>query len=244
MKRNTHTDVPTGWGQDSLTLYLDNCQKNHLATFANKRSEVIDLTTIDGLFRKLIDNAVDPKPFQPMGFLLRAHSAFLTAVGTVMAGQVYEAQALLRVCLEQGAYSHFIRDDQARWELWMNRHDSAKAKQKVRDEFKHGKICANMKKDAPKLEKIYSGLYDQVIDYGAHPNERGASLSSGMKDTIDGGISYTTTYLHGDGLQLDFGLKTTAQVGIWVLSIAQIIYPTRMQATGIQYELEDISKRF
>lgn len=244
MKRNTHQELPTGWGKDSLTQYLDNCRKHHLATFANKRSEVIDLTAIDGLFRKLLVNAVDPKPFLPMDFLMRAHSAFLTAVGTVMAGQVYEAQALLRVCLEQGAYSHYIGDDQARWELWMNRHDSSKAKQKVRKEFTHGKICANIKEAAPKLGSVYSELYDRVIDYGAHPNERGASLSSNMKDTVDGGRSYTTTYLHGDGLQLDFGLKTTAQVGIWVLSIAQVIYPTRMQATGIQYELEDISKRF
>lgn len=31
-----------------------------------------------------------------------------------MAGQVYEAQALLRVSLEQGAYAHYIGDDQKR----------------------------------------------------------------------------------------------------------------------------------
>lgn len=239
-----HPATPTGWGQDPFTRYLDTCRANQLATFANKRSAVIDLTTIDGMFRKLIDGAVNPKPFLPMGFLGRAHSAFLAAAGAVMAGQVYEAQAQLRVCLEQGAYAHYIGDDQARWERWMNRHDSPAAKQAVRDEFTHGNICRHIKAAAPELGGIYSELYDRVIDYGAHPNERGSSLSSMMEETEDGGRRFSTICLHGDGLQMDVGLKTTAQTGLWVLGIAQELYPLRVQATGVKYELEVILKRF
>lgn len=239
-----HPATPAGWGQDPLTQYLDKCRTNQLATFANKRSAVIDLTTIDEMFRKLIDGAVNPKPFLQMSFLGRAHSAFLAAAGAVMAGQIYEAQAQLRVCLEQGAYAHYIGEDQARWELWMNRHDSPAARKAVRDEFTHGKICRHIKAAAPELGDIYSILYDRVIDYGAHPNERGSSLSSMMEDTEDGGRRFSTIYLHGDGLQMNVGLKTAAQVGLWVLRIAQELYPTRVQATGIQYQLEDILKRF
>ena len=89
-----HPETPAGWGQDPFTQYLDALRANQLATFANKRSAAIDLTTIDGMFRKLIDGAVNPKPFLPMGFLGRAHSAFLAAAGAIMAGQIYEAQAL------------------------------------------------------------------------------------------------------------------------------------------------------
>ena len=44
------------------------------ATFANKRSEVIGYA-IDGMFRKLLDEALDPRPIVPMGFILRAHPA-------------------------------------------------------------------------------------------------------------------------------------------------------------------------
>ena len=126
----------------------------------------------------------------------------------------------------------------------MNWHDSPESKKKVRNEFTHGNICANIKAATPKLAEIYSELYDRVIDYGAHPNERGASLNSMMEDTMDGGKRYSTVYLQDDGLPLDFGLKTAIQVGIWVLKIAQVIYPLRFQAMGISYQLEDISKRF
>ena len=103
MNRPSCNAPPNGWGQDSFTQYLENCRNNQFGTFANKRDAVIDLTTIDKMFRKLLDEAVNPKPLLPMDFLRRAHSAFLAASGAVMAGQVYESQALLRVCLEQGA---------------------------------------------------------------------------------------------------------------------------------------------
>ena len=236
--------TPPGWGNDPLTRYLDDARGNQFATFANKRSEVIDLIAIDGMFRKLLDGALNPRPFVPMTFLLRAHSAYLSAVGAVMAGQAYEAQALLRVCLEQGAYAHYIGDDKTRYELWMNRHDSPAAMKAVRDEFTHGKVSRQITDADAKLGGIYKTLYDRTIDYGAHPNEMGTSLSSKTVDMEDGGKQFLTIYLHGEGLLLDYGLKSAAQVGLWVLRIAQAIYPARVQAVGIQYQLADMFKRF
>ena len=235
---------PTGWGNDPLTGYLDQYRDNQLATFANKRSVVIDLTTIDNLFRKLVDGAVNPDPIYPMNFLGRAHSAFLASAGAAMACQVYESQTLLRVCLEQGAYAFYIGNNTDRWKLWMGRHDSKESKQKVRDEFMYGKIRNYLTDKFPILGKNYSELYDRVIDYGAHPNERGASLSSMSEVIEDGGQRFSAIYLHEDGLALDLCLKTTAQIGILVLLIAQEIYPARFQATGIKYQLKDIAARY
>ena len=54
--------APTGWGKDPLTQYIDNSHGNQWATFANKRSEVIDLITIDGMFRRLVGDSVNPTP--------------------------------------------------------------------------------------------------------------------------------------------------------------------------------------
>jgi hypothetical protein len=244
MSKNLKPPLPIGWGNDSLTQFLDTCRENQVATFATKRSEAIDLTTIDGMFRQLLDGAINPKPILPVGFLLRAHAAYLAAVGAAMAGQLYELQALLRVCLEQGGYAHFIGNDQQRWERWMGRHDSPDATRAVRKEFQHVKIVEHLKAANAEIGRVYSELYDRAIEYGAHPNERGTSLSSTIEDIEDGGKRFNTVYLHGDGFMLDFALRTTAQVGICVLRIAQIIYPSRMQATGVQFKLETISKRF
>lgn len=238
--------TPPGWGNDPVTLYLDARRGNQHATLSNKRSQVIDLVAIDGMFRKLLDGAIDPDPFLPMGFLHRAHSAYLTAVDAVMAGQLHELHALLRVCLEQASYGHFIGNDQALWERWMDRYEPRTRSQqdKWRKQFSHGNIARKLKAADARLGDIYTELYEQTIDYGAHPNERGMSLNSDIADLPDGGKEFKTLYLHRDGPMLDFGLKTTARVGLCVLRIAQMIYPTRIRAIGIQHQLNDMCKRF
>lgn len=238
--------LPHAWGKDPVTQYLDTCRANQLATFANKRPQVIDLIAIDGMFRKLLENAINPKPLLPMEFLLRAHSAYLTAVGAVMAGQLHEVQALLRGCLEQAAYGHFVGDNQARWERWMSRHAQLTRSQqdKWRKEFTHGKVSGHLTAADATLGGIYTELYERTIDYGGHPNERGASMGSMIAELPDGGKQLKTVYLHGDGLMLDFCLKTIAQVGLCVLRIAREIYPSRVQAVGIQYQLDDMCKRY
>lgn len=237
---------PPGWGNDSLTQYLENCRANQWATFANKRSEVIDISTIDGMFRKLLVGAVNPKPLLPAGFLFRSHSAYLSACGAVMAGQLHEAWALLRVCLEQGGYAHYIGDDAQRWERWMSRHDACNRTQqdKWKKEFAHGRVLHNIKTADAALWGAYKKLYEWTIDYGAHPNERGASMGTILEEMDDGRRRFNTVYLHDNGCYLDFLLRATAQVGICVLRIAQVIYPTRSQATGVQFELEIIARRF
>jgi len=163
-----------------------------------------------------------------------------------MAGRMYELQSLLRVCLEQGSYAHYLGGDGERWERWMSRHDSHSPTQqdKWRKEFAIRKIIRNLKAADENLANMVTELYDQTIDYGAHPNERGMSMSSAIEDLPDRGKQYLTHYLQGDGLMLDFSLKSTAQVGLTVLRIAQVIYPTRMRALGIQYQLDDMCKRF
>ena len=126
----------------------------------------------------------------------------------------------------------------------MNRHDSPDAKRAVRREFQHADISKHLTAAAPALGHAYEELYDRLIDYGAHPNERGTSLSSAMENTEDGGMRFNTIYLHNDEVMLNMALRTTAQVGICVLRIAQIIYPWRTQATGVKFQLETIAQRF
>ena len=181
-----------------------------------------------------------------MGFLLRSHAAYLAAVSAVMAGQLHELQALLRVCLEQAGYGHFIGGDQARWERWMNRHEPSTRSQKEKwaKEFTNGNVSRTLQKSDAKLASIYKMLYDRTIDYGGHPNERGASLNSSIEHLPEGGYQWSTVYLHEDVLMLDYCIKATAQVGICSLRIAQSIYPARSQAAGVSYQLNDICQRY
>lgn len=237
---------PPRWASDTLSCYIENCRDNQWATFANKRLAMNDLSEIDRLFRKLLEDAKNPRPLLPAGFLFRSHSAYLAACAVVMAGQLNEAWALLRISLEYGGYAYYIGTDDQRWERWMARHDIRSRSQKDawRREFTHGQVQRAITEKDLHLSEAYQRLYDQCIDYGAHPNERGVSLGTELEDTEDGGCRFKTVYLHGDGFQLDFALRTTAQVGICVLRIAQIIYPHRSQVTGVTFQLDALSRRF
>jgi hypothetical protein len=234
---------PPGWAQDTLSSYLEEFRGNQWATFHNKSQAMADLIALDGLFEKLLKGAKDPKPMMPMTFLLRAHSAYRAAVGMVMGSQLYEAQAMLRLSLEHASYGFFIGDDQARWTRWMNRNDDEKSKELVRKEFTHGAIKRALKAANAKIGGHLEVLYERLIDFGAHPNEQGFSMSTKMHRSQNE-THILSVYLHDDGVPLDFALKTTAQVAICVLQIAYLIYPTRMEFKGIRHDLDQITTRY
>jgi hypothetical protein len=244
VNRSIGEDLPPGWGDDPVTRYLNDYRGNQFATFANKRREIGDLIKIDGLLRRLVDGAIDPKPRRPMFFLLRSHAAFLAALGATMAGQVNEAQALLRLCLEHANYGFYIGPDVPRWERWMARNDNEASKKVVLKEFHASRLKEALVAKAPEIGKRYVMLYERLIDFGAHPNEQGYSISSSIDKTEDGTTHLNTIYLHPDGLPLAMAMKTASQVGICALLIAQMIYPGRFELLRIRDDLDVLRTRY
>lgn len=59
-----------------------------------------------------------------------------------------------------------------------------------------------------------------------------------------GDVHIEAVYLYGDGLPLRSAFGTTAQVGICVLRIGQILYPQRFKGLGIEVELQTIMQRY
>lgn len=239
----TSQPPPALWGADALTAHLDAFRSNQFATFANKGRSTTDLISIDGLFDRFLNGAVNPRPWYPMSFMLRSHSAYRAAVSTIMGGQLYESQALMRLCLEHAAYGFYIGADQGRMERWLRRSDSDANRNAVRREFHNDKIRAKLNAEAPSLSKVYDQLYNRLIEFGAHPNEQGYTQSSALREE-DGSVYFDTLYLQGDGLPLDLAMKTAAQVGMWPLLIMQVMYRERFELLGIKPMLDEIRQRF
>lgn len=242
----TNHDLPPDWGNDHLTNYLETFRHNQFATFVHRKEEVQALIAIDALFQRLVGGAVDPVPLLSMGFLQRAHSAYRAACGAIMGGQLGEAQSLLRNCLEQSGYAFYVGRDYGRWKRWMDRHEprSKTQQDKWREEFSHGKVVSAIAAADTKVGQTYKELYERTIDYGAHPNQMGDTMGSSVEETEGEGLRLWTIYLHEDGLLLEYSLRSAAQVGLCALLIAQLIYPARMQATGVKFDLEDLAKQF
>lgn len=146
---------PQGWGGDALTDHLKGYRANQFATFANKGQPMRYLIDIDALFARFIIGAINPRPLYPMNFMLRAHSAYRAGVGAVMAGQVYESQALLRLCLEHAAYGFYIGADTERAERWLRRGESDDNRKAIRKEFHNDKIRGQIKMAAPVMHDQY-----------------------------------------------------------------------------------------
>ncbi|GKX34551.1 MAG: hypothetical protein MnENMB40S_21690 [Rhizobiaceae bacterium MnEN-MB40S] len=165
------------------------------------------------------------------------------SAAAVLAGQIYESQALLRLSLEHGAYGSFIGNDVQRAVRWLKRTESESSRKAVRKEFTHRNIVNHLQTIAPVLAKQYENLYEGLIDFGAHPNESGFSLNTIFEEN-NGNTFIRTVYLQDDGLPLNLALKTTVQVGMWVLHIMQLIYVQRFQLLGIKDALEELRERY
>lgn len=221
--KNQH--VPLGWGKDPLTQYLDNTRENQYAVFVHKRSKVDHLILIEIMCRQFWDGVSDPSPFAPMLFLHRANAAYLSAVSAIMSGQANEMWTLLRLCIEQSAYAHFVSGDECRYKEWFDRDTSKTKRDKVRKLFSTANISRHLKAHDPKVGQVFDRLYDESITFGAHPNPAGAMLNIKALEVDEGGVTFSTSVLQGDGLALDLGLRKAAQIGIFMLDIAHMIYP-------------------
>lgn len=234
---------PDHWSEDSLTEYLQAYRSNQFATFANKGQSMMDLIHVDALFERFLKGAINPRPFFPMNFMLRAHSAYRAGVGAVMAGQLYESQAVLRLCLEHAAYGFYIGADRDRMERWLRRGESDANRRIVRREFHNDKIRAHIENQSPVLCSQFDHLYSQLIEFGAHPNEQGYSLNSTITN-VGGDTHFNALYLQGNGPPLDLSIRTAAQVGLWPLLLMQLLYRERYELLGIREELEELRMRF
>jgi hypothetical protein len=239
----SHTsDKPANWGQDKLTTFFDECRINQFANYSNKPIWT-SLKQIDDCFFRILDKPINPRPFFPIQFLYRSHAAFRSACALAMAGQVFEANVMLRLCLETAAYGYYVSLDDSIAETWIKRHDGPAELKACKNLFQYGKIRDRILSNAVKLGEILEELYERTIDFGAHPNFKGIAINSKINKTEDQ-TEYLQIYLHDDGLALDFSLKSCAQVGIWSLSIYQLIYPEKFLLLGIKSELEALTKRF
>ena len=83
-------------------------------------------------------------------------------------------------------------------------------------------------------------LYDRLIQFGAHPNEK--SISGNLK--LEHSASQTQllqVYLQGDGHQLDHWIHTANQVGILILKIFEKIHVKRFSDLGVGPKIDQLA---
>jgi len=155
-----------------------------------------------------------------------------------MAGQFTESFALARLCIEYAGYGLFLHNDRKRVPIWFDKAKGAAEKKAFRTAFTQGNVRDCIQFYDAKLAQVYDDLYQRTIDTGAHPNELGVSGS--MKITDDANsetVHIQQIFLQADGIQLDYSLKSTAQIGICSLHLFQWIFKERFRCWGFPRSL-------
>ena len=92
------------------------------------------------------------------------------------------------------------------------RHDDAASLKGVRNEFSAASIEKTVTEVEVKLGQIYKELYQRTIDFGGHPNERGASSNMQLQESADK-KEFLQIYLHADELYILGYFEEVARVG-------------------------------
>lgn len=234
---------PPGWQRESITQYLDAVRANQFATFHNKRIVVQDICRLDRGFAETLEGWRDPDPFFPALLLLRSHAAFRASAGLAMAGQGAEAPCLRRLTLECAGYAAMIHRDESLAEVWLRRSDNEQARNQVRAMFNIGRMTVAVRQLDTTLADVFSRLYEDAIDFGAHPNE--LMMTSNLKMERQGDVCLLQSiYLQGEGMALDVALKRTVQVGLWCAKVFVALYPARTAEFGISAAINEIAPRY
>jgi hypothetical protein len=230
-------EPPPGWGKDKLSAHLEAVRNNYFASYTTNGHRYGHLAEIDDCFVRILDQWINPPEPLAASLFYRSHSALRAAAGQSLAGQLTEAYAVMRLCLEFAGYGLHIFENPALGMTWINRHQDQASFGGSIGEFTRRKISATISAHDSKLSEIYEMLYLRAVDFGAHPNERSVSGAINIIDETDQS-RFVHAHLQGPGLAMEHALKTTAQVGVCALRLMQFFAAPRFELLGVKHRLQ------
>jgi hypothetical protein len=235
--------IPPAWGSDSLSEFLSQADYNAQVTAANYPDIFRLMHRVDLAFRRaeaVVERDSEWVRLVPRFLLVRTHSTFLTAVRVGMSGQVTESCVLLRAAVEQAWYAlHMAKEPNgdSRVEIWLRRNDDDEATRKCKAEFTVKNVCSTHRGlDAPTASEL-RGIYEQLIDYGAHPNQMGV-LTGVKHGKADDEGTYSVGILNPAELPMMATLRLAVAVAVGSLKVFRLIYAERFALASLDREIE------
>ena len=183
-----------------------------------------------------------PNIVTPLLFF-RAHAAYRAVSGLTVGGQIAETFPTLRSCLEYSCYALHISRNPELGEVWLHRHKDAATLKRVKNKFTVKNVRDTLRACNRHAADRSDLLYDRTIDFGGHPNERAVTGSMAITER-DGKHYVVQKYLHGDGVELLHGLKTTTQVGLVSLEIFNEVFGPQFELLGVKDRLLKARRTF
>lgn len=246
MKIIIRSDVPSGWGKESLSHFLEVSQQNELATFTKLNSEYKKLQKINDRFlenrRSLVialihtilekyDDDIDfsqielePKEWLEVFFYLRTQAAFAGASKLALSAQIPEMYMLLRGAIENAMYAFYVWKKPSAKDIWLGRDYSPAAKATAKGEFKVSKIYDAISSVDTALKDEVNFLYNQTIDSGAHPNVK-TFIDHAVQKNQNGALVVAVTTLNPGEATLKKAMADVDATGQLVFKLFSAMYP-------------------
>jgi hypothetical protein len=239
----------TNWGDDELTQFLEQVHHNQQGNRERLAEPYRLIQRVNDCFVVAGKYLVDPKPPLAGLLFLRSQYAYKAAAAMALAGQVVEAFAMMRLCLEYAGYALTVygkpQDDTAPTpqQIFLNRHVDEDSMKAQKEEFKIVNIRSTIEKFDPALSRIFKTLYDRTIDFGAHPNPYAALTMMKIEEpqpNVSGG--FVVLALTTEDLPLRHCMQNSAQVGLTALFIFQHIFRAKFELLGIRTEMDALRR--
>jgi hypothetical protein len=161
----------------TLEEYFNGTHGNSLEALKSLPNYATLLRTVDRAFVKGLEHLGGTREGTVL-FAAMSHATFLAAVQAAASGQLPPAYMIMRGCVENAIYGHFLFHHRELKSVWSSRNASPEAKKRVRQEFTIGRMKTFLAEKDVHLAEQFGIIYDSTIDLGAHPNLWELTLSS------------------------------------------------------------------
>jgi hypothetical protein len=238
--------APQGWGEDNLSRFIDQAEKNIYYPFACLTKSYSIIANVHEVFSRLLSDkqkGSTERELLPRIFCATAHSAYLAACRLALSGQTGDAYAVLRICLENSLYGLDVFHNSSHATLWLKREDNRETKNRCRRQFTIANLLGTLNEvDAflcPRVKK----LYDRLIDFGAHPNMLGILTRISSSKTEELEINYLLDDSHDLRAAYRAGLKITMEIGLCSLKMFEHVFVDVFKRLKLDAEIGNMANK-
>lgn len=236
--RMEHRPVPKNWEESELTRFFAHLEQQIVASFAGLPEWFDILIRIDQSVTEKAPtffHEIDVSRRTSVKLFMRCFATYRTAVRLSVSGQLFEATVLMRSLLESAVYAWVCSVSDGHRSAWEERGDSDERRRLSRKLFQWKDILSLLESADKDLAPRISDMYDQLIDYGAHPNVDGLALSSDVKYLGHDKYEITTVFAHGREAVL-LAILDLIRCMHYVCQLLFMVIKERLQILGLDAE--------
>jgi hypothetical protein len=247
-KNNSTKPRSSAWAESKLGAYFENLKSNTIETYARK-GEARRVHDINVLLSHFGDNAsrvpnrMSLEVLVPLMLFYRAHSAFKAAATLGLGGAITEAMPVLRLCLECAGYASITHGNFVTAIVWLYRFDNDQAMAAAANNaLWNSKLHESIARRDVDLAGHYQTLHERLAEFGAHQNELGVTSDMLRERKQRGGELIEQICLQDNSTRLDHWLRAAGQVGVCLLKIFELLFPTEFRELGLSKRIPHVAK--